>query len=166
HYAARPTPSLSQTIRAQRGATAGAQVAGAMPMSGDRLASIDELFKGSAAAVAKPMQIASIPPPMQSRSSPAGPSTTKPRLWVQLASGSNANALPEQFRRIKGRNRDIFEGLSGYVAETPERSRLLIGPFKSASDANIVIEDLESVRVGAFSWTSPPGQAVRKLSTE
>ncbi|MEO7364778.1 MAG: hypothetical protein ABIW03_00490 [Sphingomicrobium sp.] len=163
HYTAPATPSLSQTIRAQMAGN----VSGAMPMSGDRLASIDELFKGPSAAPAiKPVQVASIPPQMRSPSSPAAPSTAKARLWVQLASGSNSNALPEQFRRIKNRNRDIFEGLSGYVAETPERSRLLIGPFKSASDANIVIEDLETVRIDAFSWTSAPGQAIRKLSTE
>ena len=56
--------------------------------------------------------------------------------------------------------------MSGYVAEAPDRSRLLIGAFKSVSDAKIIIEDLESVRVDAFSWTSPPGQTIRKLSTE
>ena len=48
----------------------------------------------------------------------------------------------------------------------PSASRLLIGPFRSPSDAEIFVEDLESVRVDAFSWTSPPGQAIRKLSTE
>ena len=85
---------------------------------------------------------------------------------MQLASGSNPDALPDQFRRLKNRNRELFEGISGYVAETPDRSRLLIGPFKSTSDADIFVEDLESVRVDAFSWTSPPGQLIRKLPTE
>jgi hypothetical protein len=56
--------------------------------------------------------------------------------------------------------------MGGYVAEAPDRSRLLIGPFKNVADANIVVDDLESVRVDAFSWTSPPGQTIRKLSTE
>jgi hypothetical protein len=161
---ARSSPSLAQTVRSQ----SATNVPGAMPMSGDRLASIDELFRAPAAsAPQRPVQMASIPPQIRAQLPPsAGPSAAKPRLWVQLASGTNSGALPEQFRRLKKRNSDIFEGLSGYVAETPDRSRLLIGPFKSPADANIVIEDLESVRVDAFSWTSPPGQTIRKLSTE
>lgn len=161
-----PLPSALPTPPARSKAVA--NVAGAMPMSGDRLASIDQLFKDpNASGARRPVQIASIPPQMRSQLSPsAGPSAARPRLWVQLASGTNSDALPEQFRRLKKRNSDIFEGLSGYVAEMPDRSRLLIGPFKSATDANIVIEDLESVRVDAFSWTSPAGLTIRKLSTE
>lgn len=149
-------------------AKAASNVAGAVPMSGDRLASIDQLFKEpGSAAPERPVQIASIPPQMRSQlPSASAPSSARPRLWVQLASGTNSDALPEQFRRIKHRNADIFEGLSGYVAETPDRARLLIGPFKTPSDAKILIDDLESVRVNAFSWTSPPGQTIRKLSTE
>ena len=143
-------------------------VAGAMPMSGDRLASIDQLFRAPGSAkVQPPVQVASIPPRMRAQMPPsAAPPVTKPRVWVQLASGTNSDSLPGQFQRIKKRNMDLFEGLSGYVAEAPDRSRLLIGPFKSMSDAKIVIDDLESVRVDAFSWTSPAGQTIRKLSTE
>ena len=85
---------------------------------------------------------------------------------MQLASGTNSTALPEQFRRLKSKHGDVLEGMSGYVAQSDDRARLLIGPFKSQSDAEIIIEDLESVRVDAFSWTSPPGLTIRKLSTE
>ena len=85
------------------------------------------------------------------------------KIWLQLASGRDAQALPEQFRRIKNRNRDLLEGISGYVVETAERSRLLIGPFKDKSDADLFADTLATERVSAFSWTSPAGQAVRKL---
>ncbi|MEO5611554.1 MAG: hypothetical protein ABIT68_02135 [Sphingomicrobium sp.] len=147
---------------------AASNVSGAVPMSGDRLASIDQLFRDSGSAEAqRPAQVASITPQTRSQSAPSAVSpATKPRVWVQLASGSDPDALPAQFQRIKHRNTDIFEGLSGYVAQAPDRSRLLIGPFKSVADAKIIIDDLESVRVDAFSWTSPPGLTIRKLSTE
>ncbi len=141
---------------------------GVMPMSGDRLATIDEMLRpNSSASQSRPVEIASVPSrslrqPNSSAVSPA----TRPRIWVQLASGANPDALPDQFRRMKSRNRDLFEGISGYVAETADRARLLIGPFKSVADANIFIDDLASVRVNAFSWTSPPGQMIRKLPTE
>ena len=141
---------------------------GVVPMSGDRLATIDELLRPNASSSpsSSAVQVASIPP--QTQRQPAGSSSpaTRPRIWVQLASGSNSDALPDQFRRMKSRHRDLFDGISGYVAETADRARLLIGPFKSVADANIFIEDLETVRVDAFSWTSPPGQMIRKLPTE
>ena len=164
-YAARSTPPV-RSRRDSKGPNS--NVAGAVPMSGDRLASIDQLFRGSGPAEAqRPAQVASITPRTRSQlPQSAGSPATKPRVWVQLASGSDPDALPAQFQRIKHRNTDIFEGLSGYVAQAPDRSRLLIGPFKSVADAKIIIDDLESVRVDAFSWTSPPGQMIRKLSTE
>jgi Flp pilus assembly protein TadD len=180
-YAYVPRPSAGPASPAQSGYAAisapppppapvqappSAKVAGAMPMSGDRLSSIDELFRAPAARSApqRPVQMASITP--QTRAQMSAVATNRPRVWVQLASGTNPSALPEQFRRIRSKSRELFEGMSGYVAQSADRSRLLIGPFKSVSDANIIIEDLESVRVDAFSWTSPPGQTIRKLSTE
>ena len=144
----------------------GTTVTGAMPTSSDRLASIEELLRAPVARPApeRPVKVASITPRPRTRTTVVA--TNRPRVWIQLASGPNANALPDQFRRIRSKSRDLFEGMSGYVAQSPDRSRLLIGPFKSVSDANIIVDDLESVRIDAFSWTSPPGQTIRKLSTE
>ena len=34
------------------------------------------------------------------------------KLWIQLASGPNAAALPEQFSRMKERNNKLFEGIT------------------------------------------------------
>ena len=139
-------------------------VAGAVPMSGDRLASIDQLLRSPQTAVQRPARAASTT--VQPRAPAQAVTTAKPRVWVQLASGSNPDALSGQFRRIKNRHRDLLEGIGGYVAQSPDRARLLIGPFRSVKDANIIVQDLESVRVDAFSWTSPPGENIRKLSTE
>ncbi|MBA3510906.1 hypothetical protein [Sphingomonas sp.] len=167
-YVAPPRVTAPATQPRPAPSRPGANVAGAMPMSGDRLATIDNVLRPNAsAAPSRPTQIASIPP--QSRRAPdssAAAMASRPRVWVQLASGSNPDALPDQFRRMKSRHRELFEGISGYVAESADRSRLLIGPFRSATDADIFVQDLESVRVDAFSWTSPPGSMIRKLPTE
>ena len=117
------------------------------------------------APTAQQVASASIPPattPAQVR--PALTATR--RLWIQLASGANATELPGEFAKIKRRNRDLFEGISGYIAEEPGRARLLIGPFRNSEEAGIFAEDLASVRVDAFTWTNQPGQAIRKLPTE
>ena len=136
---------------------------------GDRLAAIDQLLESprapsAAAPATRPTQVASLAPQMRRQpATPAGAGEVRPRVWVQLASGPNAAALPEQFRRIKTRHKDLLEGISGYVAEAPDRARLLIGPFKNRYEANIFIDDLASLDVNAFSWTSRIGDLIRKL---
>jgi len=115
-----------------------------------------------------PQQMASVSLPaitaQRARSDAVAGGTRK--LWIQLASGPNANELPDQFDRMKKRNRDLFEGISGYVAEEPGRARLLIGPFRNGQEADIFASDLASVRIDAFTWSSKPGQPIRKLPSE
>ena len=90
----------------------------------------------------------------------------RPKLWLQLASGSNASELPAEFTKMKRREADLFEGISGYVAEDGGKARLLIGPFRNSKEADIFANDLASVHIDAFTWTSQPGQTIRKLSSE
>lgn len=138
----------------------------------DRLASIDDwLHSPSTPAVeapAAPQPQVAYAPPVQRRQAASTPkATTKPgKLWLQLASGPNAEALPSQFKRIKSRNRDLFDGISGYVARSPGRARLLIGPFRGPSDAETFAEDLQTVGVDAFSWTNSESDTIVPLGTE
>ena len=138
--------------------------------SADRLTGIDELLRAPAPPVAAPQppaprttQIAYAPQP--ARHAPAAQVAPR-KLWLQLASGPNAQALPEQFRRLKSRNRDLFEGITGYVASGPDRARLVIGPFRGASDAQIFQEDLQSVGIDAFSWTNSESDKIVPVGTE
>ena len=87
-------------------------------------------------------------------------------MWLQLASGPNAEALPDQFRRLKSRHRELFDGVSGYVAKSGEKARLVIGPFRGRGDAEIFAEDLGSIGVDAFSWTSSASDRIVPLGTE
>lgn len=133
----------------------------------DRLAEIEQMLGPPAAAPTPPPATSPVRVAGTTLSTPATPprpaAPAKSRHWVQLASGSHAAALADQFRRIKLRNEELFEGISGYVAEEPSRTRLLIGPFRSPDDARIFAQDLETARLDAFTWTSAPGQQVRKL---
>ena len=67
---------------------------------------------------------------------------------------------------FRHRNEELFEGISPYVVQDGARARLLIGPFRNDKEATIFMEDLASVRIDAFTWTSQPGQAVRKIPSE
>ncbi len=145
------------------------------PSAEDRLASIEQALR--APPVQQPM---AAPPPvyrappasapvasMASAAAARAPAAhVTPKVWLQLASGSNTAALPDQFRRIKRSTSDLLDGIDGFVAEEDNRVRLLIGPFKDRADASIFAEDLAALNVKAFSWTNRPGQPVRKLPLE
>jgi Flp pilus assembly protein TadD len=135
----------------------------------DRLADIDTLLNPPASTVqpAPPVQVA-YAAPVQRQPAPA-PKSASPaphKIWLQLASGTNADALPDQFKRIKLRNRDLMDGITGYLAKGADRSRLVIGPFRGTSDAQIFAQDLESVGVNAFRWTNSDSDRIVPLATE
>lgn len=162
------------------------------PVTGDRLAGIEALLSGKLVSqpladysaprsdsvptyrrAPHPVQMASIPqarmPALAVTTRPAGATgraESAKRFWVQLASGANPNALPAEFQKIRRKDSDLLGGLSAYVASDGDRARLLVGPFKDASDAADFADALESSRIDAFSWTSRPGQPIRKMSTE
>jgi tetratricopeptide (TPR) repeat protein len=94
----------------------------------------------------------------------AGPRQRK--IWLQLASGPNAEALPSQFQRMKSKGRDLFDGIRPYVAKSSDRARLVIGPFRGPSDAETFAEDLGSVGIDAFRWSNSETDTILPLSTQ
>jgi Flp pilus assembly protein TadD len=142
--------------------------------SGDRLASIEQMFGPQSPATVQAAPARAAPAPVQyavataARKAPvqAASAPAPKKLWLQLASGSNADALPDQFRRLKSRHRKLFDGVSGYVAKSGEKARLVIGPFRGRDDAEIFAEDLDSIGVDAFSWTSSASDRIVPLGTE
>jgi hypothetical protein len=142
---------------------------------GDRLADIDALLSGSLVASrppqAQPAPVANVqasygPRMATARATPRAAAPASRKIWLQLASGSDPNALPSQFERMKSRNRDLFDGISGYVAKSPDRARLVVGPFRSASDAEIFAEDLESVEISAFKWSNTEADQIVPIRTQ
>jgi tetratricopeptide (TPR) repeat protein len=169
-------PGVGQGSYALANATPVPSPRAAVPAPGQRVVSIDQWLSQSARPAPQaqaqpappvrqqPVQLASATPAARAAVPAAGQEPRKQKVWLQLASGSSAEALPSQFQRLKSRNRDLLDGISGYIAQEASKVRLLIGPFKNKSDAEIFAEGLESARVDAFSWTNPPDVAVRKLS--
>jgi len=139
------------------------------PARVDRLASIEEQLRepdGSAVPTTVPTQVAYVSPPVRHAPAADKPAAAQRKVWLQLASGPNAQALPEQFRRLKSRNRDLFNGISGYVAKGSDRARLLIGPFRGPSDAQIFADDLQTVGIESFSWTNSESEQIVPVGTE
>jgi tetratricopeptide (TPR) repeat protein len=141
---------------------------GATTVTTDRLTGIDSLLRAQQQP-APPQQVAYAAPvraaTIQRASAPA-PTAAQHKVWLQLASGQNAGALPGEFKRMKSRNEDLFDGIKGYLAQSTDRARLVIGPFRGTSDARIFADDLQSVGIAAFSWTNSDSDRIVPLATE
>jgi Flp pilus assembly protein TadD len=133
---------------------------------GDRLAGIDSLLKPPVSAPSSSftppsVQVASVARPSALTAQPVAKRSKK--IWLQLASGPNSEALPSQFQRIKSRNAEVLDGIKGYIAKGADRSRLLIGPFRDSQDAETFAEGLESVN--AFRWTNSETDTIVPIGT-
>ena len=146
-----------------------AQYAYAAPQSGDRLGGIDDFLKPVLATPASPVvqqprhvQVAYAAPVRQA------PATAKKAsgIWLQLASGPNPGALQGEFQRMKSRHSDLFDGIKGYVARDSDRARLVVGPFRGTSDAQIFADDLDSVGINSFRWTNSENEQIVPLAAE
>lgn len=158
------------------------RVAGSV--STDRLAGIDALLRPDAAPQAvpaavqqpvwqqpQPTQISYATPSLPVAPRAAPPSSSVPtvqerKIWLQLATGRNSGALEGEFRRIKSRNRDILDGIPGFLTTNGDRSRLLIGPFRGTSDADNLRADLQTVGINAFRYSNSPADRIVPLAAE
>ena len=152
----------------------------ASTVSSGRLSGIDALLGGNPApplaapspiaqqpayTTSQPVQIAYAAPPKPA-SVQRTATVTQSKIWLQLASGRNSDALSGQFRRMKARNPSLFEGIEGYVVESPDHARLLIGPFHGPSDADFLAQDLQTVGVDAFRWSNSANDRIVPLASE
>ena len=131
------------------------------PVTGNRLAGIEDILRGPATSAPPPVSIR----PVQSALTAAPIALAPKRVWIQLASGASEASLAGQFDRIAQREPAMFAGIRPYVSDIGGRTKLLIGPFKNSEDSKIFLENLADVRIDGFSWISPEGQVVRKLAT-
>jgi Flp pilus assembly protein TadD len=132
----------------------------------DRLADIDQLLRAPTRSAPSVQAAYSAPPRSSYAARPAAGVTTQPKLWLQLASGADIDALSDRFRRLKSHNPDVFKGIKPYVARSGEGARLVIGPFRGASDAEIFSEDLESIGVAPTKWTNSQSDRIAPLAVE
>ena len=149
-----------------------APVATTASANSDRLSGIDALLHGAPASASPPtaqpaqaIQTAySVPPP------PASVQRTvaayQPKIWLQLASGQDVDGLAKKFERLKTDNPDLFNGIKPYVSRGEERARLLVGPFRGASDAAIFADDLKIIGIDALRFTDSQSDRIAPLAEE
>lgn len=132
--------------------------------SSDRLSGVDSWLRAPSTS-AQPVQVAYAQPP-QAATVQRSVVSVQPKIWLQLASGQNVDDLASRFQRLKAKNPDLFEGIKPYLARSEDRARLLVGPFRGSSDAQIFSEDLKTVGVDAFRFTNSQTDRIAPLATE
>ena len=140
--------------------------------STDRLAGIDQLIRQPAPAAPqptwqppRPVQVAYARATTHSTIQPT-PAVFQPKIWLQLASGTNVDDLASQFRLLKSKNPDLFDGLRPFVARSADRARLIVGPFRGPSDASILADDFQTVGIDAFKWSNSQSDRIAPLASE
>ena len=111
---------------------------------------------------ARPKPKVEAPKPPPKPAPPAHPS----RIWVQVATGRDKDALAFDWRRMSRQAAEVFRGKKASVSDWGARNRLLAGPFPTEAAANAFMTQLRTAKIdGSFVWTSPAGQVVDALPT-
>lgn len=82
------------------------------------------------------------------------------RIWVQVATGTNAKALATDFGKFAKKSPAVFKGKSGATTEWGKTRRLLVGPFKDRKAAQDWLADYRKAGGDGFLFNSEAGQSV------
>jgi hypothetical protein len=93
---------------------------------------------------------------------PAEPS----RVWVQVAGGADKAALPREFSRLKTKVPKLLAARTAWTTPLKATNRLLVGPFKTAEEAQDFVNELKKADLTGFAWTSEAGQKIEKLAAK
>ncbi len=112
-----------------------------------------------------PVRSAQAPASAPARARAAAPAHPS-RHWVQIATLPERAALAREFARLRGRAAEALGRRAAYAAPYGRSSsRLLVGPFATAREAQEFVNRLAQSQVAAFAWTSDAGQEIERLST-
>jgi hypothetical protein len=152
-------------------------IATASNPTADRLASIDAMLNPSPPVVQAPAQSVqrqwrpaqtvqvSYARPSQPTSVHRQPTRSARQVWLQLASGT-PEGLSAKYRRLRGQDRELFNGITPYLANSGKEALLLIGPFKGPSDADFFAEDLETLGVHSSKYINSQTDRIAPLAAE
>jgi len=86
------------------------------------------------------------------------------RYWVQIATGSNLNALKFDYRRMTKKQPEMFKGQKGWTSPWGQTRRLVVGPFDDFKAAKAFEADYRKAGGDGFAWASADGVEVNELT--
>ena len=121
-----------------------------------------DLPAGQRSAEAVDLAAIDIPREATPEPEPAEPEHPR-RIWVQLATGRDVDALGFDWRRFNRRAPELLDEFEPYVTPWGQANRLLAGPLESAAAARQLVNDLSEKGLDAFTYTSPEGTEIEEL---
>lgn len=112
----------------------------------------------------RPVALAKAEPEKARPAAKAEAAKAPSRHWVQIAGSADKSGLRGEFARLKAKAPKLLGDKSAWTAPLRFTNRLLVGPFKSEGEAQDFVNELAKAELTAFSWTSPSGQEVEKVS--
>lgn len=95
------------------------------------------------------------------------PAPVKPaspgKYWVQVATGSDLNALRFDYRRLARQQAELFKAVAGYTSPWGKTRRLVVGPFASLSEAKAFEAKFRAGGGDGFAWVSDGDTAIEAL---
>ncbi|NQZ47362.1 MAG: tetratricopeptide repeat protein [Erythrobacter sp.] len=85
------------------------------------------------------------------------------RIWVQVATGRDLDALGFDWRRLVRRAPDLLGDFEPHVTRWGVANRLLAGPVDSDAAARDLINALAGKGIKTFAYTSPEGTQIQSL---
>jgi cell division septation protein DedD len=85
------------------------------------------------------------------------------RIWVQVATGKDVNALAFDLRRMRRTYADALGTQAGWTADWGATRRLLVGPYAGAAKAKEAVAAIKKSGGDAFIWNSEAGEEVEKI---
>ncbi len=86
------------------------------------------------------------------------------RYWVQIATGSNLDALKFDYRRMTKKQPDLFKKQKAWTSPWGQTRRLVIGPFDDFKAAKAFEADYRKDGGDGFAWASADGVEVNELT--
>ncbi len=110
------------------------------------------------------VDIAAIDIPREAAPEPEPAEPEHPRrIWVQLATGRDVDALKFDWRRFSRRAPDLLGEFTPHVTPWGQANRLLAGPVADRNEARALINALAEKGLNTFSYTSPEGTEIQEL---
>ena len=88
-----------------------------------------------------------------------------PRVWVQVATGANESGLGITWKRLREKAPDAFKGLSASYAPFKATNRVLVGPFKSNTEARSLVNAMGKAGISGNTFASEAGQEILKIAS-
>ena len=86
-----------------------------------------------------------------------------PRIFVQIATGADANGLGFDYRRLAKKNAALFSSHEGWTSAWGKTRRLVVGPFPDLKSAKKWEADFRKAGGDGFVWQSDKNAEVEKL---